>query len=168
MNIKTSSARRMAVSVLAAGALTVGIAGAASASTVVLQTGYGKINYQGLAVGKNIDPITGIAAGKAKFVWKLKDGVTQVNITGDFSAVGRSGVPVRLDLNYYTGLNANGSIVSSNNTLSVTPASDVQVLQAINWAAPGAVGVLSAKLCVASDADRDGNYTDERCIVSSL
>jgi hypothetical protein len=168
MNIKTSSARRMALSVLTAGALAAGVAGASSASATILKTGYGKINYQGLAVGTNIDPITGVAAGNATFNWKLKTGVTQVNITGEFSAVDRSGVPVRLDLNYYTGHDAHGTLVSSNNTLGVTPASDVQVLQVLNYTAPGAIGVLSAKLCVASDADRDGVYTDERCIISSL
>jgi hypothetical protein len=168
MNTKTSSTRRMALSVFTAAALAAGVAGATSASATTIKTGYGKINYQGLAVGTNIDPITGIAAGKATFTWKLKSGVTQVNVSGDFSAVARSGVPVRLDLYYYTGLNANGSLVSSNNALGVTPASDVQVLQVLNWTAPGAIGVQSAKLCVASDADRDNIYTDERCIVSSL
>lgn len=32
----------------------------------------------------------------------------------------------------------------------------------------GGIGVQSAKLCVASDADREGRYTDESCISSSL
>ena len=59
--------------------------------------------------------------------------MTQVNVTGEFSAVGRSGVPVQVALHYYTGRNANGNLVSSSGTLAVTPASDVQVLQALNW-----------------------------------
>jgi hypothetical protein len=168
MNNKTSSVRRIALSVLTAGALTAGIAGTASAATAELKTGYAKISYDGLAVGKNIDAKTGIAAGKAKFVWTLRNGVTQVNVTGDFSAVGRSGVPVRLDLNYYTGHKSHGTLVSSNNTLSATPASDAQLLQALDWTPTGDINVLSAKLCVASDADRDGNYTDEKCIITSL
>lgn len=168
MNIKTSSARRMALSVLTAGALAASIAGANAASATTIKTGYGKVSYQGLAIGTNINPVTGVAAGQATFTWKLKNGVTQVNVSGEFSAVDRSGVPVEVALHYYTGRNGNGSLVSSSSTLGITPASDVQVLQVLNWAAPGAIGVQSAKVCVASDADRDGNYTDERCILTTL
>jgi hypothetical protein len=124
MNIKTSSARRMALSVLTAGALAAGVAGASSASAAIIKTGYGRVNFQGLAIGTNIDATTGVAADKATFTWKLKGGVTQVNVSGEFSAVGRSGVPVEVALHYYTGRNANGSLVSSNSTLGVTPASD--------------------------------------------
>ena len=46
--------------------------------------------------------MTGVPAGKASFVWDLNGGVTKVRVTGKFSVIDRSGVPVRLDLYYYT------------------------------------------------------------------
>ena len=57
MNTKTSSARKLALSAMTAGALAASIAVASPASAVTIKTGYGKINNQGLAVGTNIDPI---------------------------------------------------------------------------------------------------------------
>jgi hypothetical protein len=168
MNTKTSSARKLAISAMTAGALAASIAVASPASAVVIKTGYGKINNLGLAVGTNIDPTTGVAAGPATFKWRLRNGVTDVNMTGNFSAVDRSGVPVRLDLYYYLARSGAGPVHLSRHTTGFTPASDAQELRVLNWTPPGDVGVQSAKLCVASDADRDGIYTDERCIISSL
>ena len=168
MKIKTSSARRMALAVLTAGTLAAGVVGASSASATTIKTGYGKISYQGLAVGTNIDAVTGVPGGKASFVWDLTGGVTKVRVTGKFSVIDRSGVPVRLDLYYYDGLNGTGNRVVTSNTAGFTPASDTLVIKNLNWAPPGLIGVQSAKLCVASDADRNNIYTDERCIISSL
>lgn len=169
MTTKTRSLRTIAVGVLAAGALVAGVVGAATpASATTIKTGYGKIYNDGLAVGTNISSTTGVAAGPATFTWDLTNGVTKLNITGNFSAIDRSGVPVRLDLMYYTSLGAAGNPYSSHHTTGFTPASDAFVLRGLNWTPPGAVGLQSAKLCVASDADRNGVYTLEKCIVSSL
>lgn len=169
MNTKTRSPRRIALGMVAAGALVAGVlAGATPASATTIKTGYGKINHDGLAVGTNINPVTGVAAGNATFRWDLTNGVTKLQMTGNFSAIDRSGVPVRLDMSYYTSLGAAGNPAASYHTTGFTPASDAFVNRNLNWTPPGAVGYQSAKLCVSSDADRDGNYTKERCIVSTL
>jgi hypothetical protein len=168
MNSRNRSARRIALGALAAGALAAGVIGATSASATDIKVGYGKINYDGLAVGTDIDPVTGVAADNATFTWDLTNGVTKLNVDGRFAVIDRSGVPVRLDLYYYTGLSASGPVYSSHHTTGFTPASDALVNRNLDWTPPGAIGVQSAKLCVASDADRDGNYLDERCITSSL
>jgi len=164
MSITTSRTRRAAVVALTAAALAAGV-GTASATTI--KTGYGKINHDGLAVGTSIST-AGVAAGNATFTWDLTGGVTQVGVTGNFSAINRSGVPVRLNLTYYTGTGGSGAVVSSAHTTGFTPASDALVVRNLNWTPPGSVGVQSAKLCVASDADGNGVYTSEACLVSTL
>jgi hypothetical protein len=169
MNIKTSSARRMTLAVLTATTLAAGVVGASSASaTPIGDVQHGRISYQGLAVGKTIDKTTGVPANDADFQWDLTDGVTKVLITGKFAVIDRSGVPVRLDLHYYKGLDGTGDLVSSPHTVGFTPASDTLVVKTINLVTKGGVGVQSADLCVASDADRDGKYTDESCVNTSL
>lgn len=168
MNLRIGTARRAAVGMMTVSLMAAGIAAAGSASATTIKTGYGKINHDGLAVGTNIDPTTGIAAGQATFTWDLTSGVTELNITGKFSAINRSGVPVRLNLDYYTGLSGTGSVVSSHHTTGFTPSSGSLVVRNLNWTPSGAIGVQSAKLCVASDADRNGVYTSEACITSTL
>jgi hypothetical protein len=168
MNINTSSARRMTLAVLTASAFAAGVVGASSASaTAIGAVQHGRISHNGLAVGKQIDA-TGVPAGDADFQWDLTKGVTKVLITGKFAVIDRSGVPVRLNLHYYKGLNGTGKLVSSPHTVGFTPASDTLVVKTINLVTKGGVGVQSADLCVASDADRDGVYTDESCVNTSL
>ena len=168
MHFKTSKAGRIALSVLAAGALSAGVVGATSASATEIQTGYGKVVNDGLAVGTNIDATTGVPGGKATFVWDLDNGVTSVHVTGKFSVIGRSGVPVRLDLNYYKKLNGKGKVAANAYTLGRTPASDALVIDDLDWAPTGGIGYQSAKLCVSNDADGDGVYTLEKCITTTL
>jgi hypothetical protein len=168
MNINTSPARRMTLAVLTAGAFAAGVVGASTASaTPIGDVQHLRINHDGLAVGKQIDA-AGVPAGDADFQWDLTNGVTKVLITGKFAVIGRSGVPVRLDLYYYKGLDGTGDLVSSPHTVGFTPKSDSRVVKTIALVTKGGVGVQSADLCVASDADRDGKYTDESCVNTSL
>ncbi len=167
---RTRIARRTArrTAPLAVGLALATVGAAPPASAVAIKTGHGKINVNGLSFGTGTSPTTGVASGNATFTWHLVSGVTELNVVGTFGAFNRSGVPVRLYTKYYDGLSGTGRQVSKAWTAGFTPASGSLTTRAVNFTAPGAVGVQSAKVCVASDADRDGVYLLERCILSTL
>jgi hypothetical protein len=162
------SINSLVTGVLATALLAFGVALANPAAAVDIKTGYGKIDGVGLDFGTTFLAPTYDATGNATFTWKLVTGVTKLNVTGTLGAVGRSGVAVRLEMRYYDGLSATGNLVSTHHTTGFTPATDVLTSAGINWTPGGAIGVQSAKVSVASDADGDGIYVVERSIISTL
>jgi hypothetical protein len=157
-----------AMALLVGGLLAAGLAFAAPASATQIKQGFGKIDGVGLDLGQTIDSTTGEAVGLATFSWDLSIGVTKLNVTGQYGATGRSGVAVRLEVSYYTSIDGTGPAFSSAHVPGFTPANDQPNIRWVNWTPAGGVGVQSAKVCTASDADNDGSYVRERCILSNI
>jgi hypothetical protein len=156
-----------AVTALVAALLAIAVA--IPASAVTIKTGFGRIDGIGLDLGTNFNATTGEAGGDATFTWDLTGGVTTLNVNGSVGAFGRPGVAVRLEVRYFDGQNGTGSRVGPVHVGNgFTPATDLLTLKNVNWSPTGDVGVLSAKVSVASDPDGDGVYTVEKSIISTL
>jgi hypothetical protein len=156
-----------AAALLTGAALATGIALAAPASATTIKTGFGRIDGNGLDFGTNLDA-NGNATGDATFTWDLTGGVTKLNVNGKLAAHGRSGVGIRLYMYYYTTTNGTGPAFSVAHVPGFTPASDVTTYSNINWTPAGGVGVQSAIVCTATDANNDGTYVLDNCILSTI
>lgn len=157
-----------ATALLVGALLAAGLALAAPASATQIKQGFGKIDGVGLDLGHTIDTTTGEAVGLATFSWDLTNGVTKLNVSGQYGATGRSGVAVRLEMSYFTSLDGSGAAFSTAHVTGFTPATDLPNVRWVNWTPAGAVGIQSAKVCTASDAEHDGTYIRERCILSNI
>jgi hypothetical protein len=154
-------------SLLTGAALTTGIALAAPASATTIKVGHGRIDGNGLDFGINLDG-NGNATGDATFTWDLAGGVTKLNVNGKLAAHDRSGVAVRLYTYYYTSVDGTGPVFSVAHVPGFTPASDSTTYSNIDWTPAGGVGVQSAIVCTATDANHDGSYVLDHCILSNI
>jgi hypothetical protein len=157
------------VTLLVGASLAAGIALATPASATAIKTGHGSIDSDGLSLGNTINTTTGKPKGKADFEWQLVNGVTSVHVTGEFGATGRSGVTVHLSVRYFTSTDGSGDPMKDPAVnYEFTPSSDSSVVKTVNWTPAGEIGAQSAKICVASDPDHDGEFVRESCLTSNI
>jgi hypothetical protein len=152
---------------LTGASLAAGIALATPASATTIKTGFGRIDGNGLDFGTNFDA-NGNATGDATFTWDLTDGKTKLNVDGQLIARDHSGVAVRLYMYYYKSVDGTGPVFSVDHVAGFTPATDSTTWSNIDWTPAGGKGVQSAYVCTATDADHDGTYTLDHCILSHI
>jgi hypothetical protein len=156
-----------AAALLTGAALAGGLALASPADATTIKTGFGRIDGNGLDFGTGFDS-NGNTTGDATFTWDLTNGKTKLNVDGQLIARDHSGVGVKLFMYYYKSLDGTGPVFSSEGGPGFTPKSDSTTWKDVDWTPDGGKGVQSAILCTATDANNDGSYDLDNCILSHI